>query len=327
MVGYHKHDNISTRQKLIAGCLAGVTTRFLTQPLDIIKLRTQVQGLKKGKKKKTVTKTATRILSEEGLSAFWHGHNIGQLHSVLAVSSQFLTYDVLTKLVGNYSWSSEYKPYSRFVCGVCAGCISATLVMPLEVIRVRQMIVKDQYQSLLKGGMAVYRYGGILAFYEGLGASLLQMGPQVGISFVVFSYSQPMLLHLLQPNQTMPKGNEDKSMNRYKPQNLLIASTIAGSLAGLLAKTLTYPLDLTKRRLQLGTHKVSSNYKVPSTANHLIKCNSITDCLTKTVKKEGFRGLFRGWAVTISKAQVTSIVAFTSYELLCYAIREYNGKA
>ncbi|KAI5640914.1 mitochondrial carrier protein domain-containing protein [Phthorimaea operculella] len=328
MVGYHKHDNMSTRQKLIAGCLSGVATRFLTQPLDIIKLRTQVQGLQKGKRKgKTITKTAERILSEEGLAAFWHGHIIGQVHSILAVSSQFLVYEILTQYTGKYEWANDYKykPYVRFVCGVFAGCASATLVLPLEVIRVRQMLVKEQYQSLLKGGMAVYKYGGVLAFYEGLSASLLQMGPQVGFSFVVFSYCQPMILHMLQPD-TNEATSGDRAMNRYKPQNLLIASTIAGSLAGLVSKTLTYPLDLTKRRLQLGSHKVSSKYHVPSTASNLIRCHSLTDCLTKTVEKEGFRGLFRGWTVTIWKAQVTSIMAFTSYELLCFAIREYNNK-
>lgn len=47
--------------------------------------------------------------------------------------------------------------------------------MPLEVVRVRQMMVQDQYKGLFNGMRRVYRYGGVPAFYSGLGASLLQV--------------------------------------------------------------------------------------------------------------------------------------------------------
>lgn len=63
----------------------------------------------------------------------------------------------------------------EFFCGIFAGCCAATMVSPLEVIRVRQMIVKEQYRGLLNGAKNVYNAGGILAFYEGLAASVLQV--------------------------------------------------------------------------------------------------------------------------------------------------------
>lgn len=37
------------------------------------------------------------------------------------------------------------------------------------------MIVKEQYRGFLNGALNVYKTGGILAFYEGLSASLLQV--------------------------------------------------------------------------------------------------------------------------------------------------------
>lgn len=69
---------------------------------------------------------------------------------------------------------------ARFLCGIFAGCCSSTLVNPLEVIRVRQMIINDQYGGLIKGAKAVYRYGGVTAFYEGLTANLLQVNVVCG---------------------------------------------------------------------------------------------------------------------------------------------------
>jgi hypothetical protein len=62
-----------------------------------------------------------------------------------------------------------------FLCGAVAGACSTTVVVPLEVIRLRQMLVKEQYRGLLNGAKTVYKNGGILAFYEGLSASVLQV--------------------------------------------------------------------------------------------------------------------------------------------------------
>ncbi|KAM3968495.1 mitochondrial thiamine pyrophosphate carrier [Aphomia sociella] len=324
MVGYQKNDTLTPNQKLVAGCVSGMMTKFITQPFDIIKLRTQLQKRAPESKNKWF-RTTRMILREEGVAAFWAGHNLGQVHSVLGVSSQFFVYEVATKYVAGLSSDKKQEPYLFFLCGVFAGCCSATLVLPLEVIRVRQMIVKDQYQGLLNGAKKVYNHGGILAFYEGLSASLLQMGPSVGISFGVFRFLQPRILKYFHDCSSGKCSHHNSNTN--KPEHLLVASTVAGSIAGFVAKTITYPFDLAKRRLQIASHKEDLRYQTPSTSRNLIRCTNLPDCIIKTFKKEGLRGLFRGWKVTIYKSQVTSIMAFTTYELMCYAIRELDLSA
>ncbi|XP_026762914.2 mitochondrial thiamine pyrophosphate carrier-like [Galleria mellonella] len=323
MVGYQKDDIMTPNQKLIAGCVSGMATRFMTQPMDIVKLRTQLQNLQALDKKKIWFRTTRKILREEGITAFWAGHNLGQIHSILAVTSQFYIYEVSTKYVAGLSQDKGKRPYLFFLCGVFSGCCCATLVLPIEVIRVRQMIVKEQYRGLFNGAKAVYNHGGILAFYEGLSASLLQMGPSVGISFGVFQSLQPRILsyfHDCSSGQCV-----HASSNTNKPEHLLVASTIAGSVAGFVAKSVTYPFDLAKRRLQIATHKEDFRYQTPSTSRNLVKCTNLADCIIKTLKKEGIRGLYRGWKVTVCKAQVTSVMSFTTYELMCYAIRELES--
>ncbi|XP_026745253.1 mitochondrial thiamine pyrophosphate carrier-like [Trichoplusia ni] len=323
MVGYRRHDSMTQTQKLIAGCMSGVTTRFIVQPMDVVKLRAQLQ--KKPKRRSVVYRTARRIFLEEGLAAFWHGHMLGQMHSILAVSSQFYVYELTTQFTSQrFNIPKKYRPVQHFVCGMAAGCVCTMLVIPLEVIRVRQMLVKDQYKSIWKGARAVYRYGGIFAFYEGLSASLLQMGPQVGISFAVFTFCQPLLLKYF--FECPPDQCNAKIGNNYKPQSLVIASSIAGSAAGFVSKSMTYPFDLAKRRLQIGSHKVNfSKYKTPSQSRSLTRCKKLTECLWRAYKHEGMKGLFRGWTVTVYKAQLTSVVAFTSYEMICYTLREISN--
>ncbi|KAF9421687.1 hypothetical protein HW555_002368 [Spodoptera exigua] len=318
MVGYDKNDSMTSQEKLLAGCLSGVMTKCITQPMDVIKLRSQL--LRKPKQRHVVYRVARRIFWEEGIRAFWHGHVLGQVHSVLAVSSQFFMYELATKWTSSLPIAQKTKPIEHFLCGTLAGCFSTCLVIPLEVIRVRQMVVKDQYSSVFKGAQAVYRYGGITAFYEGLSASLLQMGPQAGISFAVFNFVQPLILSFF----TVCPPNECSKGNKYKPQNIVLASSVAGSTAGFIAKSVTYPLDLAKRRLQFSTHRPSQKYKTPTQAQEMIRCNKLLECLVYAYKTEGFKGLYRGWTVTVYKAQMTSVFAFTSYEIICYTFRELH---
>ncbi|CAB3226353.1 unnamed protein product [Arctia plantaginis] len=301
MVGYHKDDPMNTEQKLVAGVFSGIMTRFITQPMDVIKVRAQLIK----KPKKSILRIGRKILTEEGKLAFFQGHMLGQVHSILSVSSQFYVYELTT------AYASEILPQNTInksvvslMCGAWAGCVSTTLVIPLEVIRVRQILLHDQYAGLLRGAKKVYQTGGILAFYEGLSASLLQMGPAVGISFTTFRIVQQLILRQFETEACTDKQKRTGDCstakgNLHKPQNLMIASSIAGSIAGFVSKTLTYPFDLAKRRLQIGSHISDTKYKIPSQVAQLAQCKKLTDCFIKAYQKEGFPGFFRGWIANV----------------------------
>ncbi|CAK1588388.1 unnamed protein product [Parnassius mnemosyne] len=323
MVGYQRNDSLTHNQKFIAGCVTGMIARLITQPLDIVKLRMQLQQKSGDGRSINISEIIRKISQEEGLKAFFHGHYIGQIHSTLSVLAQFFVYELATKQVANSGIDEKHLPTMEFFCGIFAGCCSATVASPLEVIRVRQMIVKEQYKGLLNGAKEVYNTGGVLAFFEGLSASLIQLGPAVGLSFSVFRWLQPFILrHLSDDND-----NGEHSQNiAHKPAHIVIASMVAGSAAGFVSKTATYPFDLVKRRLQIGTHKQDSRYSTPSTSQHLIRCNKFLACIYNTIKKDGIRGLYQGWKITVLKSQLTSIVAFTTYEVTCHCIREYNAR-
>ncbi|KPJ09047.1 Mitochondrial thiamine pyrophosphate carrier [Papilio machaon] len=319
MVGYQRNDSLTHSQKFAVGCFTGIITRLITQPVDIIKLRTQLQK-RKHIKHLSMFQMSRKILREEGFKAFFHGHYIGQVHSILSVSTQFFIYELVSKQVVNSGIDEKHMPTMLFFSGIIAGCCSGAVALPLEVIRVRQMIAKEQYKGILNGAKAVYKAGGILAFYEGLSASLIQYGPAVGLSFSVFRFMQPLLLKKMAHRRDC----DDALSTEYKPTHVVVASMIAGSTAGFISKTATYPLDLVKRRLQIGTHKEDDRFTTNVTSRHLIRCTKFLTCIQNIIKKEGFSGLFQGWLVTVLKSQLTSIVAFTTYECTCYVVREFN---
>ncbi|XP_045784290.1 mitochondrial thiamine pyrophosphate carrier-like isoform X2 [Maniola jurtina] len=173
MVGYSQEDSLSHSQKLIAGSVSGLVTRFVIQPLDVLKLRTQLQKKMPEGKSLNLHSMTKKILTEEGITAFWQGHVLGQAHSILSSTSQFFVYEMTTKLISSYPVDPKYKSVLEFMCGITAGFCCATLTIPLEVIRVRQALVKQQYGGLLNGAKAVYASGGVMAFFEGWTASVL----------------------------------------------------------------------------------------------------------------------------------------------------------
>lgn len=64
-----------------------------------------------------------------------------------------------------------------------------------------------------------------------------------------------------------------------------VVSLLNGALAGLISKALVYPLDLTKKRLQIqGFSEHRRNY-----GRHF-QCNNAWTCLANTVRQEGFFG-------------------------------------
>ncbi|PFH46336.1 hypothetical protein AMATHDRAFT_155552 [Amanita thiersii Skay4041] len=78
-----------------------------------------------------------------------------------------------------------------------------------------------------------------------------------------------------------------------------------GGVAGIVAAVFEYPFDLAKVRLQAQL--------LSQTNTSQLRFNGPCDCLVKTWRGEGIRGLYRGLTAPIAGAMVESSVLFTSY--------------
>ncbi|KMT08234.1 hypothetical protein BVRB_6g142510 [Beta vulgaris subsp. vulgaris] len=104
----------------------------------------------------------------------------------------------------------------------------------------------------------------------------------------------------------MTGGGPPSQDRRRKPKNFF-CDAAAGASAGAIAATFVCPLDVIKTRLQVHGLPVTST----STKGSII----ITS-LQDIVKKEGFRGLYRGLSPTILALLPTWAVYFPVYEHL-----------
>ncbi|XP_026936434.1 mitochondrial thiamine pyrophosphate carrier isoform X1 [Sagmatias obliquidens] len=247
MVGYDPRAdgrNVSNLEVAVAGSVSGLVTRVLISPLDVIKIRFQLQIERLSRsdpnaKYHGILQAGRQILQEEGPTAFWKGHIPAQLLSIGYGAVQFLSFEVLTELVHRASVRDARDFSVHFVCGGLSACVATLAVHPVDVLRTRFAAQGEPrvYKTLRNAVVTMYRTEGPLVFYKGLNPTLIAIFPYAGFQFSFYS----SLKHAYE--WAMPA--EGKKNGNFK--NLL-----CGSGAGVISKTLTYPLDLFKKRLQVG---------------------------------------------------------------------------
>ncbi|XP_024867142.1 mitochondrial thiamine pyrophosphate carrier isoform X1 [Temnothorax curvispinosus] len=283
----------------IAGAASGFITRFLCQPLDVIKIRFQLQVEPISKdhvsKYRSMPQAFLLILREEGPTALWKGHVPAQFLSTVYGMVQFYSYNIFTKMLQRVPQIEEWHHTTHFIAGAGAGSVATTVSFPFDTVRTRLVAQSSNhrvYKGVLHSCSSILRQESPRAFFSGLLPTLLQIAPHTGLQFAFYGFFTDFY----------KKYTTGTDINIYN-------SMLSGSTAGLIAKTIVYPFDLARKRLQIqGFQHGRKGF------GKFFQCNGLVDCLRVTVKEEGVRGLFKGLVPSQVKAATTSALHFTTYE-------------
>ncbi|KAK3397584.1 mitochondrial thiamine pyrophosphate carrier 1 [Sordaria brevicollis] len=313
-------DEGSRLQVTAAGATAGLISRFVIAPLDVVKIRLQLQhhslsdpllhnhnsSSKSGSGPiyKGTLPTIRHILQTEGLTGLWKGNIPAELLYVSYAAVQFTTYRSITQLLQHTFPASQNKQLppsvESFVSGATAGGVATAATYPLDLLRTRFAAqgVERVYPSLLSAIRNIYVSEGSTGYFRGLGPGLAQIIPYMGMFFAVYESLRPMLAGLQLPYSS--------------------GGAVAGVLASVVAKTGTFPLDLVRKRIQVQgpTRGLYVHKNIPVYEGGLVKT------VKTIVRREGWRGLYRGLTVSLFKAAPASAVTMWTYER---ALRFYVG--
>uniref|UniRef100_A0A1A8QQF2 Mitochondrial thiamine pyrophosphate carrier n=1 Tax=Nothobranchius rachovii TaxID=451742 RepID=A0A1A8QQF2_9TELE len=303
MVGYDpraQNEATTPGEAAIAGSAAGLATRAIISPFDVIKIRFQLQIERVSSRRPEgkycgILQASRSVYTEEGLSAFWKGHVPAQLLSVCYGAVQFVSFEFLTEVVHKSTIYDSQTPGVHFVCGGLAACSAAVACQPLDTLRTRFAAQGEPkvYRNLRHAISTIWRSEGIVTLYRGLSPTLVAAFPYAGLQFFSYNVFKKMLA---------PSSKAGDSGGNVR-------SLICGSGAGMVSKTLTYPFDLFKKRLQVGGFEKARVHfgKVRS-------YSGLIDCMVKIAKEEGLRGFFKGLSPSLLKAALSTGFTFFWYE-------------
>lgn len=303
-----------------AGAISGGISRTVTSPLDVIKIRFQVQlepthqwSLLRGdvhrNSKYTGMLQATKdILREEGLKGFWRG-NVPALLMVMPYTAiQFTVLHQLKTFGAGSSKSEDHinlSPYLSYISGALAGCAATVGSYPFDLLRT---ILASQgepkvYRNMRSAFVDIFRTRSVPGLYAGLTPTLVEIVPYAGLQFGTYDTFK----------RWMRAWNRLRCSNSSQGGELLSSFQlfICGLASGTCAKAVCHPLDVVKKRFQ-----IEGLQRHPRYGAHLEPraYRNMYDGLRRILLEEGWAGLYKGIIPSIVKAAPAGAVTFVAYE-------------
>jgi solute carrier family 25 thiamine pyrophosphate transporter 19 len=307
---YVKDEGTRT-QVIIAGGIAGLVSRFCIAPLDVVKIRLQLQinspwdavphphhGARTGPVYRGTIPTMTAIVREEGWTALWKGNTPAELLYVCYGGIQFTTYRSTTQLLSRLPQRLPPSVES-FISGATAGGIATATTFPLDLLRTRFAAQGNRriYASLISAIQDITTHEGPAGFFRGYSAAVTQVVPYMGLFFATYETLRVPLTQI-----DLPFGSGDAA---------------AGVMASVLAKTSVFPLDLVRKRLQV-QGPTRQKYVHPNIPEY----HGIWRTILTILQTKGLRGLYNGLTVSLLKAAPASAITMWTYEMALRAMRE-----
>eukprot|EP00741_Cyanophora_paradoxa_P022650 tig00021493_g21875.t1 len=305
-------DALTSYQHLFSGGLAGALARSLTSPLDVVKILFQIQTnpIKAGggARFNGFLDAFPTIYREEGLRAFWKGNGVACLRLFPYSAIKFAFYERIKEIDRN-SEGSALRHLLHLAGGGLAGVTASLTVYPLDLIKTRLTVqhvpgragTAVAYNGVADAFAKIVRDEGVRGLYKGVVPSTLGFFIYEGFTF--FWYEAIKLY--------MPGFREQERSNP-------VLHLISGSLAGALAQTVSYPLDVVRKRMH-----ASSNHPGMLGGG---RYTGMMDCIRQTIAKEGFFGLYKGTTANLAKVTPFAAIQFAGYEQLKKLFTEQNRR-
>lgn len=131
---------------------------------------------------------------------------------------------------------STHDTFGRIVSGGIAGIVAKSAIAPLERIKMSFQVSNQNYTTMgaVNRGKEIYTNSGILGLWKGHTTTIIRVAPYAGFSYAIHDLAEREFKVLL---------NTDKLPFAYK--------FLSGSIGGMGATVLTYPLDVLRVRLAL----------------------------------------------------------------------------
>lgn len=192
-----KDGSIRIYQELISGGMAGSCQVIFTNPLEIVKIRLQVQGEVAKTINSAPPRSAIWIIRNLGLVGLYKGVSACLLRDVPFSAIYFTGYNHLKRDYFGESQTQSLRIHQLLMAGAIAGMPASYLTTPCDVIKTRLQVEarkgETAYTSLRHCAKTIYQQEGFRAFFKGGPARVLRSSPQFGFTLAAYEVLQNLL--------------------------------------------------------------------------------------------------------------------------------------
>ncbi|XP_050382746.1 calcium-dependent mitochondrial ATP-magnesium/phosphate carrier protein 2-like isoform X1 [Argentina anserina] len=281
------NKHIHASRYLIAGAVAGATSRTATAPLDRLKVVLQVQT-----QQARIMPAVRDIWGQGGMLGFFRGNGLNVVKVAPESAIRFYTYEILKSYIHHVNGEEDEANIgtaTRLVSGGLAGAVAQAAIYPMDLVKTRIQTYAGEggrTPSLCSLSKEIWKQEGPRAFYRGLVPSLLGIVPYAGIDLAAYDtlkdMSKTYILHDIEPGPLVQLG--------------------CGTVSGALGASCVYPLQVVRTRMQAQRINKDSAYE------------GMADVFRRTFQHEGFRGLYKGIFPNLLKVVPSASITYMVYE-------------
>ncbi len=327
-----------TSQELIAGGTAGALAKSSVAPLERCKILFQTGKLHTS----GILPTLQTIIQGEGVKGLFRGNGASVLRIIPYSSIHFGLYEyyrriVVTSMYGHRESHHGVSPLVDLLAGSGAGATAVLVTYPLDLVRTRLAYITEagsQHKSAsgsIRGVLSsTVRLEGVRGLYHGIGPSMYGILPYAGLKFYVYQHLKQAYLAVVTTttstcsSTTNDLGTSSSENNNIAPKTRLPVPAMLtfGGVAGLVAQTATYPLDVVRRRMQVEGLKLREppvKLGAPHFPDERLP-QSTPAALVSIIRRQGWRVLYSGLSINYMKVVPSTAIGFTLYDYLKSAL-------
>ncbi|KAK8630020.1 hypothetical protein V6N13_078832 [Hibiscus sabdariffa] len=191
------------------------------------------------------------------------------------------------------NWEMLDKSKFFFLGAALFSGVSATLY-PVVLVKTRQQVAQSQVSGI-RTAFSIVKHDGFRALYRGFGTSLMGTIPARALYMAALEVTKSNV------------GSATVSLGVPDPTAAAIANAVAGLTAAMAAQLVWTPIDVVSQRLMIQGMNSSCS-------SHCRYKNGI-DAFRKIVHRDGPKGLYRGFGISILTYAPSNAVWWASYSV------------
>jgi len=299
----------SAWKSFTAGACAAMLGGSAVHPIDVIKVRQQLFGMKDGfgvgsswvAKRRTTSffAVSASLVKEEGVLGLYRGVTAGLMRQATFVGTKFVMYEQLKQYM-----QDEHKELSfpaRVCCGLAAGTGGAMVGNPFDLAMVRMqadgklpMDIRRNYNNGLDAIVRIGREEGVGTLWRGCQATVARGAIITASQFAIYDQAKYELARY--------------GLVTEGASNSVVASLMASLVSGVTSN----PFDVAKSRLFQMTRRAKDGQW---------PYRNMVDCMIKTAKSEGVVALWRGLGACIGRQVPLNAIRFLMMEKMTMLLK------